>query len=273
MEAQTAAMPDLDRQPPGTVVATEMDLQAGEAGYGAMEGAAMARMAPDPKDASLMVEFFSHRGKDYLKVLIPGDKLNQPVFEATDYYKARFAAQWRAYQTRQSQHEGQIMLSECAWIDEGMRDHLAGFGIKTVEGLAGVSDGNLDPLGPGFRALRARAQAVIDDKARIAEVATQRSFRDEIRQEMASLRADFDAKLRAKEDENTALRAEIAALRENQEDETDTTTVLPDGVMVKANGEPYKTRPAAAMAAQNRKLDADPVEVEGGWGLLPRAGA
>ena len=48
-------------------------------------------------------------------------------------------------------------------------------------------------------------------------------------------------------------------------------TVSPPQPILRANGEAYKTKQAAALAARNRKMDAVPVEVPGGWALQEAA--
>lgn len=186
-------IPDLDTVPEGAVAAPgELDLpQMQQHPFAAAE----MRAAAVPGDENLMVEFYRHPkdGLDRIRIRIPGDKLYQPDFMATDHYKRRFAAQWQAYQNQMSQLEGQTLLTDCAWIDEGMRNELATFGIKTVEGLSGVSDGNLDQIGPGARTLRDRARTFVEEKQKLQQFDTQAAENARLKQQLDEMGARLAA--------------------------------------------------------------------------------
>ena len=213
MEAQTAAqtdvpiVPDLARMPAGAAVADADSQEAGQQGYRTLEAAAQERVGPEPGDAGLGVEFYRHPidGLDHIRIRIPGDKLYQPDFVVDSLHKLRFARQWEAYRTQQSQFTGQIMLLDVRWIDEGMREHLAFYGIKTVEGLAAMLDGNLDKVGPGTRALRDRAVAELDARQKAAGY-------DDLRAEMAEMKSAYDEQMAELRLEREALRQEREAL-------------------------------------------------------------
>ena len=179
---------DFNKKPDGAEVADPDSLEAGRTFYDQSAAAAAAQMRPDPADESLMVEFYRSPidDRDHVRIRIPGDKLYQPDFIADDHYKMRFAKQWQAYAAGLEQFAGQTMLTDVAWIDEGMRDHMGGFGVKTVEALAGLSDGNMDAMGPGTRGLRDKARRQVETKAKAAET-------DELRAEMAAMRAEMAA--------------------------------------------------------------------------------
>ena len=187
-DLDTAEMPDLDTMPPGAVAATPESQEAGRAAYNHLQETTRRRTAPDPADAALGVEFYRHPvdGLDHVRIRIPGDKLHQPDFVADDHYKLRFARQWHAYQQDRSQFEGQTMLEQIVWIDHGMKEHLAFYGVKTLEGLAAVPDGNLDALGHGMRALRDKAKKEIEARAKA------KSY-DALKAEMDAMKAEMDA--------------------------------------------------------------------------------
>ena len=191
MDQAAAATPDLNKIPDGAIAATLEDQKVGEAGYLGLKEAARTRSAPDPADAGLGVEFYKHPvdGLDHVRIRIPGDKLYQPDFVADDRHKVRFARQWEAYKSEQSQFAGQVMLESVAWIDMGMREHLAYYGIKTIEGLANVPDGNLDALGHGTRALRDRAKAEVEAKLKAASFDGLKAELDSMKAELETLRA------------------------------------------------------------------------------------
>ena len=194
----TTQMPNLDVAPEGAVQvedkAPPMMQQAPRMQPPMQHMAAHANAAAEPGDESLMVEFFRHplKEEDYISIRIPGDKLYQPVFEVNEYWKARFSMQWNAYSQQKSQLEGQTLLSECAWADQGMRDHLAAYGVKTVEGLAGVSDGNLDQLGPGARTLRDKAVKFVEEKKKVEQFDVQAAENDALRKQISDMAARLE---------------------------------------------------------------------------------
>ena len=187
-------IPDLNTPPEGAVPASEDALSRARMNAASSQMPHM-QAAADPGDAELMPEFYRNPvdGLDHIRIRIPGDKLYQPDFIATDHYKMRFAAQWTAYQNDRSQLEGQTLLTDCAWIDEGMRDHLATFGVKTVEGLSGVSDGNLDQIGPGARTLRDRAKAFVEERKKIELFDSQAAENDKLKKQLADMAARMEA--------------------------------------------------------------------------------
>ena len=202
---QAPVLPNLGKMPDGAAAADADSQTAGQQGYQALEAFTQNRIGPDPADAGLGVEFYRHPvdGQDHIRIRIPGDKLYQPDFIVDDHHKLRFARQWEAYRTQQSQFAGQVMLTGVGWIDEGMREHLAFYGIKTVEGLAAMLDGNLDKVGHGTRALRDRARTEMDARKKAAGY-------DDLRAEMNSMKQDH-------EEEMAELRAEREALRQERE--------------------------------------------------------
>lgn len=146
-------------------------------------------------DEELFVSFYKHSlsGKDHVKIRFPGDKhsiYDQPV---TVQDKRRFARAWGAYENQLERFPGQTRLEEAAWVDEATRLTLQAAGVFTVEQLAAVTDGNLEGLGMGARALRAKAQQEADRTAAAKKVG-------EIDQEKAAMAArleDLEGKLQA----------------------------------------------------------------------------
>ena len=192
METQTVELPKTP--PAGAAVADEGAQRAAMAAHQPIQRLPSGRpVTPDASDENLMVEFFKGPldAIDYIKIRIPGDNLYQPVFLATEGYQRRFPAQWEAYVNEQSQFVGQTLLTECGWVDEGLRDHLAVYGIKTIEGLASVSDGNLEMVGPGARLLRDRARREVEEKEKAAEYDVKNAEVETLRAEMESVRAEM----------------------------------------------------------------------------------
>ena len=184
-------IPDLNTPPAGAIAAPG-DLSLPQVQQHRM---AHMRAAAEEGDESLMVEFYRNPvdGEDHIRIRIPGDKLYQPDFLATDYYKGRFALQWAAYQNQRSQFEGQTLLTECAWIDEGLRGELATFGVMTVEGLSGISDGNLDHIGPGARMLRDRARHYVEEREKLKAFDAQAEENEKLKTQLADMAARLEA--------------------------------------------------------------------------------
>ena len=107
----------------------------------------------------LMAEFYfcPIDDRDKIKIFIPGDKLTQPHFFATEEYQRKFPKQWDAYQSQKAQNEDKTPLESVNWMDEATRNHLKSIGIFNIEGLAAVTDGNLNTIGHGGATLRSRA--------------------------------------------------------------------------------------------------------------------
>ena len=187
-------IPDLNTPPEGAVPASEDALSRARMNAISAQMPHMQATA-DPGDADLMVEFYRHLVKDddFIRVKIPGDRLFEVNTQASDYYKQRFSAQWAAYQNQKSQYEGQTLLTDCVWIDDGMRKHLESFGVKTVEGLSGVSDGNLDQLGPGSRSLRDKAKVFVEEQKKLELFDTQAAENDKLKKQLADMAARMEA--------------------------------------------------------------------------------
>ena len=201
---------DFTERPPDAMPATDASQQVGVEAARRLSAAVAARMAPSKEDEKLFVEFYRDPldEKEYVRIKIPGDKLFQPVFPADDHYKSRFARQWNEYVNDRSQLEGQTLLNECGWINEGMREHLNYYGVKTIEHLAGMSDSNMQALGPNMRQVRDKARNEVAARQKAAEY-------DNVRAEMDALRAEVSQKADAL-DVIKELQAEIAELKKRR---------------------------------------------------------
>jgi hypothetical protein len=95
--------------------------------------------------------------REYIQINAPGDKTTEIFREATDADKKRFPLHYAAFKERGSDAVVGTPLKDWAPITKGMVEELSFHKIKTVEQLAGITDGHLPQVGPGVRDLRQRA--------------------------------------------------------------------------------------------------------------------
>lgn len=96
-------------------------------------------------------------------IIPPGDKDNTIVAPAKAYLP-RFAAKYQAWKNGQDQDaiSGTLLKEWPGGPSASQIKNLEFFHVRTVEQLAGLSDGNLQVMGPGHLDLRKRAQAYLD---------------------------------------------------------------------------------------------------------------
>lgn len=106
----------------------------------------------------LFVQFHKKEGKDFVKVIIPGDsttEYDQPVKQA---HKERWPDIWQKYLNGMQQELTGTPLKELR-LDDGQILALNGRHVYTVETLAALSEGSISGLGLGTRALVEQAKA------------------------------------------------------------------------------------------------------------------
>lgn len=123
-------------------------------------------------DAKLYAQFFSkpvknpllteeqkrpiYENTDYVKIMVPGDKLNINIRPATDEDKFRFQRQYSAYLKNASQEVG-TPLSQVPFLNAAQVEELKFFHITTVEALAGINDSIAQKF-MGMQAFKQQAQ-------------------------------------------------------------------------------------------------------------------
>lgn len=98
-----------------------------------------------------------YHDREFVRLQVVGDKTNIPDRIATDADKARFPREYALFKAGDSEQVTGTPLREWPGVTKGQILELAHFGIKTVEQLAEVSDGNVAQMGP-IRALREKAR-------------------------------------------------------------------------------------------------------------------
>lgn len=100
--------------------------------------------------------------KEMVRLIIPGDRNNQPVQPVNAEVIDRYPKEYAAFKDgREAPIEG-TPLVEWPPISRSQAQEFAYFHIKTVEQLAQVNDAQLQALPMGSRELRAQAIAYVD---------------------------------------------------------------------------------------------------------------
>lgn len=168
---------------------------------------------PMNPDALLHVEFFwrepvdkwksEQAGKEvrgpripFIRIMRPGDNTSIHETPVRDDHKARFPRLWLAWQMKEKMIEGANddvpgwKLEEWDVLNDSQRHELAFFRFRTVEQLAGASDGQLQKMGMGGITLRERARAAIKERNK----------------------SEFDAEMKAKDAELAKMQERVAKL-------------------------------------------------------------
>ena len=143
---------------------------------------------------------------EFIEIRVPGDKtmtVHRPVREAD---KQRFGAayrNWKATGVSDGAFSG-TPLKEWPQVSRSQCEELSFFGVKTVEQLANVTDGNLRNIGP-LLALREKARdfiAAAKKGAPVAQMRDELAARDSeialLKQQMAQVLAAAEKKAEGK---------------------------------------------------------------------------
>lgn len=100
---------------------------------------------------------------EYVRISVPGDKNNLVDRQVRDDDRRRFAPQYHAFLADKPQDAaaGTLLSAWGGLGPERVAEYLF-MRVQTVEQLAGISDGNLQKLGPGANDERKRAQEYLD---------------------------------------------------------------------------------------------------------------
>lgn len=99
--------------------------------------------------------------KEYVRIIIPGDRLSNVHKEVTPLIREQYREQYQAWKTGGDQHATTgTPLSVWAWpgCTKSTVEELKFFKCYTVEQLAGLQDGALSRMGPGYLKLREGAK-------------------------------------------------------------------------------------------------------------------
>ncbi len=115
---------------------------------------------------------------EYVRIPVPGDKHNTPHKPVGEKERERFRRQYDAWKTNPGEKLEGTPLAEWAGVTRSEVEELAYFHVRTVEQLAGLSDGNAKNVGTVL-ALRQKAQDFIAKAKEDAPLAQMRALLDE----------------------------------------------------------------------------------------------
>ena len=105
-----------------------------------------------------------YEDREFVEILIPGDRRSMAVEPVSDEHKARWPKEYEAFRAgKEAPLEGTPLAD---WPNSSLTrarvEELAHFNIRTVEHLAQVNDTQLGNLGMGARALREAARKFLE---------------------------------------------------------------------------------------------------------------
>lgn len=135
--------------------------------------------------------------RDFITIIVPGDKHSVVMRQARDVDIKRFPRQFEAYKAGKEEQQQGTPLGLMPWMSPGRVEEYKFFKIVTVEQLANASDeGGKNFM--GFQADKQKAREYMDAANRgvgVQEMEDQLAQRDN---ELAELRAQMDELLAAK---------------------------------------------------------------------------
>lgn len=138
--------------------------------------------------------------REYVTIMVPGDKNNVVNRPVQDLDKRRFASKYAAFKAGQTQDTSGTPLETVAWISREQVEELKFFNVRTLEHLANLADVHAQRF-MGIHALRQKARDAI---ALAKENAPALRLTAELRER--------DEKLAVMEKQMTAMAAQIQAL-------------------------------------------------------------
>lgn len=137
---------------------------------------------------------------EMVEVLIPGDRLNTPVFQVTDVHRKRWPGAYKNFTDGQEDAVDGTPIDQLPGITKGQAQELRYFHILAIEQLASMPDDLLLKAQPMMgRALRERAQRWVSanegnaaDEKLAAENRELRTKMDTMDQNHASMQAAID---------------------------------------------------------------------------------
>ena len=100
-----------------------------------------------------------YHDREYVKIIIPGDKQTVVFQRAEDSHKKRFPRAYEQFLKREAEPIKGTPIGEWPVITRSQAAMLKAVNIPTVEALVEVADSNIGNLGPGGYELRAKAKA------------------------------------------------------------------------------------------------------------------
>jgi hypothetical protein len=141
--------------------------------------------------------------REYVRVVVPGDKASLLLQPSTDAYRRRFPKAYQAFKTRESGGGRSGMpIEQWAVVSRSVAMTLRAAHVHTVEDLCEVSDSHIDRLSvAGARELQAKARAWLAQAKDGAEAARKAAENEGLQKQIQALHAQIAALAEAKADE------------------------------------------------------------------------
>jgi hypothetical protein len=185
------------------------------------------------EDAGLLVRFFINREKneaqstitgrevldevECISIRVPGSR-DELVTMVTDEHRTRFKDEYRAFKRDQDAPISGTPLDQWPAASTDFINEMRVYGIRTVEQLAGLSDG-VAMINPGWTTMRSKAQVFLETAAEsgkaaavVAENETLKAELDEMKATIARLAANQSAPMAPDAPEPDLTEEELEAL-------------------------------------------------------------
>lgn len=157
--------------------------------------------------SGLMVRFAMNREKNEPKSLVSGHDVfeevevvfirilgskDEVVNIVTDDHRQTYADQYRAWKAGQSAPVSGMPLEEWTAASQSFVDDMRGYGVRTVEQLAALSDGIVGAK-PGWLTMRSKAAAYLEQAQADGALAAERARTKALEDQLAAMQAQIDA--------------------------------------------------------------------------------
>jgi hypothetical protein len=143
--------------------------------------------------------------REYVKIIVPGDKNSEYFQPSTDKHRKQFPNAYQAFKNRESKpvNEG-LPIEHWPQLTRAMAMTLKAAGIHSVEALAAVHDGNITKIASNGHELRAKAQAFIATAKDSAAATALASENQKLKDQMAAMQEQINVLAKAAEKKKKA---------------------------------------------------------------------
>jgi hypothetical protein len=140
--------------------------------------------------------------KEYVQIIIPGDNRSEVDRQVQEQDKDRWPEAYRKFKEDGEQATDGTPLEQWPAVSVSQVAELKAKKIRTVEQLAGITDGQLNNLGLGARQLRDRAKAFLEAAAGNAPLDAALLREAKLQEEIDALKAQVASIISAKDQSN-----------------------------------------------------------------------
>ncbi len=148
----------------------------------------------EDKDKSRAAGHPVFREREYIKIVVPGDKQSEYFQPSKDTDRKKYPLAYQAFKSRESKpvDEG-FPIEQWPQVTRSMAMTLKAAGIHSVEALAAVHDGNIGKIGNNAQELRAKAVAFLAT-AKDSAIATKLAADNKkLMDQISAMQAQIDA--------------------------------------------------------------------------------